>query len=85
MPTVLSRPMTSLNHSYGYQWPTSGQAKDAGNLLAPRPKSNTQQANGQKNGARPNGAKPNNAKGGGGKSQVFNHAGDRDFRIVEGV
>jgi preprotein translocase subunit SecA len=47
----------------------SGQAKDAGNLLAPRPKPNTQPAGGQKNGARPNGAKPNNAKGGGGKPQ----------------
>lgn len=47
----------------------SGQAKDAGNLLAPRPKSNTQQANGNKNGARPNGAKPNNANGNGAKPQ----------------
>ena len=27
MPTVLSRPMNSLNHSKGYQWPTIGQAK----------------------------------------------------------
>ena len=28
MPTVLSTPISSLNHSYGYQWPISGQAKD---------------------------------------------------------
>jgi preprotein translocase subunit SecA len=48
---------------------TSGQAKDAGNLLAPRPKPNTQPANGKKNGAQPNGAKPNNVKGGGAKPQ----------------
>jgi preprotein translocase subunit SecA len=56
---------------------TSGQAKDAGNLLAPRPKSNTQQGNGQKNGARPNGAKPNNAKGGGAKPQTGKSQGAR--------
>ncbi len=31
MPTVLSRPMTSLNHSNGYQWPTTGQAKSGWN------------------------------------------------------
>jgi preprotein translocase subunit SecA len=56
---------------------TSGQTKDAGNLLAPRLKSNTQQPNGQKNGTRPNGAKPNNAKGGGAKPQNAKPQGAR--------
>jgi len=46
---------------------TSGQAKDAGNTLATRPKPISQQAPGQKNGARPNGAKPNGAKPNGAK------------------
>jgi preprotein translocase subunit SecA len=49
---------------------TSGQAKDAGNALAPRPKSNTQQASGQKNGAKPNNVKSGGAKPQSGKPQA---------------
>jgi preprotein translocase subunit SecA len=40
----------------------SGQAKDAGNTPAPRPKPGNQPSTGQKNGAKSNGARPNSAK-----------------------
>jgi len=31
MPTVLSAPMSSMNHSNGYQWPMTGYAKSGRN------------------------------------------------------